>query len=143
MPDVARDFDTETMRTARLKPPVERSFRVAGRVFTHRVAVAPEALSEFRSFDNAQGDVVLAEVLDLTMSRVLEPDSAALWTEARKTAAENPITLLDMLDICVWVVAQISARPTVPSDESSTSSTPSGTSSTETSDSAPAGDSWD
>lgn len=141
--DVSRDFDTEHSRSARLKPPAERSFRVAGRVFTHVVAVAPEALTEFREFKNEDGDVRLAEVLDLTMSRVLEPQSATSWAEARSAKSENPITLLDMLDISVWVVGQVAGRPTEESTDSSASSTEPGTPSTEPSASAPAEASWD
>lgn len=142
-PNVAHDFDLDQVRTARLKPASERSFRLNGKTFVHRVAVPPEDVAEFRAFEAVDGDNKLAEVLDLTMSRCLEPSSAADWVIARAQRSENPITLYDMLDVVVWVVGQVGSRPTVPSEESSTSSTQSGAESTAPSGSAPAGESWD
>jgi hypothetical protein len=135
---VAKDFDAEDARTARLKSENERTFRINGMNFVHRVAVAPEALNEFRAFQAEEGDTVLAQVLDLTATRLLEPESAARWVEARDPDSANPITIQDLLDVVVWLAAETAGRPTVPSSESSTSSTLPGTTSTADSDSTPA-----
>lgn len=126
MPPV-KDFDKDLARTARLKPPAERTFRVNGVDLVHRPAVGPEDVSEFHAYEPADGEARLIEVLDGTMERILEPGSVSAWRSLRKPGGENPVTAWDMLQIVSWAVGAVSGRPTEESTDSSPSSPQNGT----------------
>ena len=72
------------------------------------------------------------------MSRLLEPESAERWAEARNPELPNPVTIRDMIDVVVWLAEVTAGRPTEPSSESSESSTSPGTPSTDASSPEPA-----
>jgi len=119
----------------------DRSFQINGQTFTHKPAVAPEALlgwsamvgGEFVERDE-NGTILLGpdalpisslseqkalEIYESTILTFLEAGQEERWAEVRNPAQANPINLKDLTDLITWLFEETSGRPTGPSSSSS------------------------
>lgn len=128
--DEAGKTETFTVsREERLKG--ERSFKIGGETFTHRVAVAPEVIHPWlEASDTADSEADWLKILDETVVAMLEPGQEDKWRKVRDPEAENPITQLDLSALMRWLIEVTTGRPTGQPSDSSSGSDGSGTSST-------------
>jgi hypothetical protein len=128
-----KDFDTDptTSRGARL---ADREFTLGGLPFKLRPAkdVPSDAIDRWR--------VVWAQMTDPDAPPVMDPDFTAAWLDfmanaiepeqvetfrehCKPGAAPDPITIPDAVEVIVWAVGVVAARPMGASSASSNGST--------------------
>lgn len=127
-----KDFDTERA----IREQRDRRFKIAGREFTFRAAVSPDAFAEYvdlvsGQIDPPQREAADVAILDRTMLAFLTPDCHDAWTEARHDdGIDNPITTGDIHALISWMSEVQAGRPTAPSLLSGSGDGSSGTTST-------------
>lgn len=124
-----KDFDEA--RAEREK--AERTFKLGGETFVHRVAVAPEKILRWNqaSFGEIEMDEAKwIELYDETVLALIEPGQEEKWAKVRDQDAEHPIGMASLNAVIEWLFVEVSGRPTGPPSDSSDSRGGTGTTST-------------
>lgn len=90
-----------------------------------RLAVARASLEE-----KSHTEREWLELLDATITEIIEPGYHPAWQKVRDPHAEHPLSLGDLNELAEWLIEEVVARPTKPQSVSSPSGETSGTSST-------------
>jgi hypothetical protein len=102
-----KDFDeARAERSTR-----DRSFKIGGETFTRRLAVRPEAMEEFARMRKDDVDLAGFEIFDRTFYAFVEPDGHERW-KALREREDDPLNYADIMDVCAWLVAEETGRPT-------------------------------
>ena len=114
-----KDFDeARAERQAR-----DRSFRIGGKEFTYRPAVAPEAILRWSQMTGGEvpelTEEQAIEIFDETVLAFLEVGQDGNWRAVRDPNAENPLNISDLRELVSWLFEEQTGRPTgQPSDSS-------------------------
>lgn len=115
-----KDFDA--LRSEREQR--DRTFKIAGREFKFRPALAAEKYSLYLHLADEQAQARWPEesfeIMNGTILELLEPDSREAWNEVIGNSLDHPISLLDMDQIIQHCVAVQTGRPTAPLSSSGT-----------------------
>lgn len=106
------DFDVERAE-GKVTDRAEREFMLGGQVFVHKVAVRPEAMTEWEDMPD---DVTAADALLITDKTVLafiedDGDAHARYRAVRENE-DDPLTVTDIGKVLVWLIGKATGRPT-------------------------------
>lgn len=102
-----KDFDEA--RAERMQR--DRSFKIGGETFTRRLAVRPEAMEEFARMRRDEAELAGFEIFDRTFYAFVEPEGHERWKQLRERE-DDPLNYADIMEVCGWLVAEETGRPT-------------------------------